>query len=409
MQALQKKIIFAQKPIMRKLLLFALLFCIAACGVKSTEKKLASGNYDAAIESAARNLQTNKDKKRKEEYIALLEHAYSKAKERDERNIALWAKDAKNPENLESIYNTYLRMNDRQDQIRPLLPLRLNSRNREAVFIFEDLSDEIVSSKASLAEYLYNDALYTLQNGSKMDARKAYSDLEFLLSLSPNYKNTQDLLSQAKFKGTDHVLVSTNNDTKVIIPADLQADLLNISTYGLDDKWTTYHNRRQPTKINYDFGLVINFKNILISPEQVKEKEFIKEKQVKDGEKKLLDANGNVVKDSLGNAIMVDKFKTIRLNIYEFRQLKTCQVTAKVDYVDLNGNQLLNSFPISSEYVFENVYAKSSGDRRAADDNYRSYFDQRAVPFPSNEQMVFDTGEDLKAKIKNIISRNRFR
>ena len=52
--------------------------------------------------------------------------------------------------------------------------------------------------------------------------------------------------------------------------------------------------------------MIVNFRQINISPEQVKEKQFIKEKQIKDGTKTLLDANGNVVKDSLGNPIKVD-------------------------------------------------------------------------------------------------------
>lgn len=393
---------------MRKITLLAFFVCLAACGVRNTEKRLASGNYDAAIESAAKNLRTNKDKKRKEEYIAILEQAFSKAKEQDERNIDLWAKDAKNPDNLDRIYKTYLRMNARQDKVRPLLPLKLNSRNREAVFVFEDLSDEIVSSKSALSEYLYNDAAYTLRNGSKMDARNAYSDLEYLQRINPGYKNTKDLLLEAQHKGTDYVLLSAKNETNVIIPQDLQRDLLNVSTYGLNEKWTAFHNNRQ-RDIDYDFGLVINFREILISPEQIKEKEFIKEKQIKDGLKTLVDDRGRVVRDSSGNAIKVDKFKTIKLNIYEFSQLKSCMVTAKVDYVDLANNQLLKTFPISSEFIFENVYAKSTGDRRAADESYRSFFDRKAVPFPSNEQMVYDTGEDLKAKIKSIISRNKFR
>ena len=44
-----------------------------------------------------------------------------------------------------------------------------------------------------------------------------------------------------------------------------------------------------------------------------KEKQFIKEKQIKDGVKTLLDSNGNVVKDSIGNPIKVDNFKTISI------------------------------------------------------------------------------------------------
>jgi len=30
------------------------------------------------------------------------------------------------------------------------------------------------------------------------------------------------------------------------------------------------------------------------------------------------------------------------------------------------------------------------------------------VPFPSNEQMVYDAGEDLKTNLRNILKRQRF-
>ena len=106
---------------------------------------------------------------------------------------------------------------------------------------------------------------------------------------------------------------------------------------------------------------------------------------------------------------MVDNLKTVTARIYEFRQFKSCQITAKVDYVNFRNNQLLQSFPLTSEFIFENIYSTYKGDRLAADDNYYSYFDRSPIPFPSTEQMVYDTGVDLKAKIKDIITRNRFR
>jgi hypothetical protein len=106
---------------------------------------------------------------------------------------------------------------------------------------------------------------------------------------------------------------------------------------------------------------------------------------------------------------MVDNLKTVTASIYEFRQFKSCQITAKIDYTNMRNNQLLKTFPLTSEYVFENIYATYQGDRRASDDNYFTYFDRRSVEFPNSEQMVYDTGEDLKAKLKGIISQNRFR
>lgn len=194
----------------------------------------------------------------------------------------------------------------------------------------------------------------------------------------------------------------------MIIPTRLQADLLDFSTYGLDDKWTVYHSKKQK-EIKYDFGMIVNFRQINISPEQVSEKQFTKERQVKDGEKPLLDAKGNQVKNDKGNVIMVDNLRTIAASVYEFKQVKSCQVTAKVDYVDNNTNQLIETFPINSVFVFENIYANYNGDKDALEPNYLRYFTQRAIPFPTNEQMVYDCGEDLKAKLKNVIVRNKFR
>ena len=105
----------------------------------------------------------------------------------------------------------------------------------------------------------------------------------------------------------------------------------------------------------------------------------------------------------------MDNFKTIRVNIYEFKQFKACQVTAKVDYIDFRSNQLIEAFPVSSEFTFEHIYATYNGDRNACDESYVSFFDRRSVAFPSNDQMVYDAGEDLKLKLKDIINRNKFR
>jgi hypothetical protein len=188
----------------------------------------------------------------------------------------------------------------------------------------------------------------------------------------------------------------------------LQNDLLDFKSYKLNDKWTVYHSVKQKD-IYYDYGMQINFRSILISPEQIKEREFIKERQVVDGQKKQLDANGRVVVDREGKPVMIDNLINARVNIYEVKQFKSCQITAKVDYIDNKTKQPIESFPITSEFVFENIYSTYKGDRRAADDNYYTYFDKRIMPFPSSEQMVYDTGEDLKAKINSVISRNSFR
>jgi hypothetical protein len=387
--------------------LLLLLIAVASCGVKKTQNLLNSGNYDAAINKAVANLRTNKDKKGKQDYIYLLEEAFAKAKERDLNAINLLAKDA-NPVQLEKLYTTYLLLNERQEKIKPLLPLPLIREGRNAIFPFDNYNDQIIDSKNALSAYLYANSKKLLLTEDKMNYRKAYDDLDYLNQINPNYKDVLSLMDKALFKGSDFVLVETRNQTNMIIPARLQNELLDFNTYGLNDKWTVYHTFKE-SDIKYDYGMIIRFTQLAISPEQINRREFVKERKVKEGTKKLLDDNGKEVLDKDGKVVMVDNFRNVTVRIFEFRQFKSCQVTAIVDYINYQNNRLVQSFPLTSESVFENIYATYKGDRRASEDNYYSYFDNRSILFPTNEQMVYDTAEDLKSKIKNIIIRNAFR
>lgn len=389
------------------ILLLSISFLISCSGVKRTQSLLSDGNYDAAINRSIESLKTNKTSKGKQDYVYLLEEAYAKAKDRDLREVEMLQKDG-NPANLEKIYNKYLQLNNRQERIRPLLPLPLLQEGRNAIFPFDDYSSQIVKTREALSKYLYDNSKALMKQNDKMSYRKAYDDFGYLNEINPGYKDIKSLMDEAHFKGTDFVHVYTKNETNMVIPARLQNDLLDFSTFGLNDKWTVYHNNRQKD-IKYDFAMIVNFRNINISPEQIKEREFVKEKQIADGKKPVLDAQGNPVKDAQGNTVMVDNMKTVRATIYEFKQFKACQITAKIDYIDFRTNQLIDAFPLSSEYVFEYIYANYNGDKNACDSDYLQYFGRRATPFPSNEQMVYDSGEDLKAKLKSIITRNKFR
>ncbi|AOZ98018.1 hypothetical protein [Flavobacterium commune] len=389
----------------KHLLLLITLIFITACGVKQTRNMLTSGNYDEAIDNAVNNLRSNKDKKGNQDYVYLLEEAFFKAKERDLNSLNLLEQD-KNPSNLEKIYNTYIQLDRRQEKIKPLLPLQLLKEGKNAKFSFDNYNKQIVESKNALSKYLYDNSKALLKSTNKMDIRKAYDDLEYLNQINPNYQNTLQLQEEALIKGRYYVTVALRNQTNMVIPVDLQNDLLDFNTLGMNDKWTIFHNTLQK-QIKYDYQIVVNFKDINITPEQIKEKEFVKEKIIKDGVKDLLDKNGKPVKDSLGKVIKVDNLKTIVIRIREFNQFKASQITANVDYIDFKNKQLLQSFPLTSESVFKNDYATYKGDKRATEESYYSYFNRKLVPFPSNEQMIYNTGEDLKSKLKGILVKNK--
>ncbi len=392
----------------KHLLLSGILLVLISCsGVKKTQRAVNTGNYLNAINIAAKKLSDNKSKKGNQSYILLLEDAFQKNTERELEHIAFLKKDG-NPANLEAIYKAYNNLNGIQEMIRPLLPLQIYEENRNARFSFENYGNDIVSTKEELSKYLYDNAVSLLNNASsKWDYRKSYDDFIYLNEINPGYSDSKTKMEEAYAKGLDYVKVGMINNSEKIIPAKLEEELLNFNTLGLEDKWTKYHTNAL-SNINYNYDMKVSFEQIDISPEQVSEKQIIKEKQIKDGYQYVLDNNGNVVKDSLGNKIKIDKFKTVTCNFYQFTQFKTAQVTGFVSYWDLDTKQQINSYPLTSEFVFEHVYANYDGDKRALDNDLVALLKLAAVPFPSNEQMVYDAGEDLKERLKGIITKHKF-
>ncbi|WP_347922060.1 hypothetical protein [Pontimicrobium sp. SW4] len=387
---------------MKKLLLLTVLLSvlISCSGRKQVEKAVNSGNYDQAIANALKKLETNKNKKRKQDYALMLRDAYYKVVERD-LNTIKHLKKGNNPELFTEIYELYLDLDARQEAIKPVLPLVVNGKT--IAFKFSDYSYDIVKSRNDAADYLYEKGLALLDTDNKANMREAYDVYRHIERIYPNYEDSRELMDEAHQRGINYVIVSIENQTQQIIPQRLEDDLLNFDTYGLNQFWTTYHANAN-ANIKYDFAMQLQLKRINISPERIKERQIVREKDVVDGWKYKLDSDGNVAKDTLGNDIKIDKIITVKAKYNEFVQTKSSQVIAEVVYTDLISNQTLDAFPIDSEFIFENVFARYRGDKRALTPEDLDIARNRQVPFPSNEQMVYDTGEDLKLKLKDIIS-----
>jgi hypothetical protein len=394
---------------MKKIILFILAFtCITSCSsVKNTQKAINDGNYQKAIDIAISNLKKNKFKKGNQPYVLMLEDAYVKANKRDVDQIKFLIKE-NNPDKIEGIYGLYEGLKSRQEIIKPLLPLYISELKREANFNFRNYDNEIITYKNKLSDYLYAKVKKLFNDDNKFAYREAYDDLNFLEKINPNFKDVRNLINLARERGLDYVIVTVKNQTQKFVPKRLQEDLLNFDTYGLNDLWTVYHGARNQN-INYDFALELNLRSIQVSPEQIREKEIIENKEIKDGYTFLLDDNGDYVLDKNGNKIKVDKMVNVRCRIYQFVQFKTVKVVAQVKYIDNYTKQIINTYPIASQFDFQHTYANYKGDKRAIEDEFIDLIELSRVPFPTNEQMIYDSGEDLKQKLKYIIVHNKFR
>ncbi|SHH44899.1 hypothetical protein [Winogradskyella jejuensis] len=381
-------------------LLFVSVAFLVSCGSKKkVERALTSGNYNEAIAKSINKLSANKEAKRKQDYILLLKDAYDKANERDINAIAKF-KANNNPEYYKRIYETYIALEQRQNAVNPLLPLRINGR--EVFFKMENYTNEIISARDNVSDHLYEKGIALLESDDKFQIRKAYNTLAYIEDINPNYEKTRDLMQEAHERGTAHVIVAIENRSNQVIPRRLEDALLDFDTYGLDQFWTSYH-AVESTDVNYDYAMQLQLSRINISPEQVREREVLRQREIKDGWQYKLDGAGNVMKDSLGNDIKEDKIITVRARLFETQQYKQSEILASVVLTDLKANETVEQFNLDSGFVFEHFYATFRGDRRALNSDDRNLLRNRPVPFPSNEQMVFDSGEDLKIRLKDII------
>ena len=273
---------------------------------------------------------------------------------------------------------------------------------------FNDYTNAIVDYRYKVSDYMIDKGIALLDSGDKYDAREAYDIFRYIERINPNFEETRDLMVEAHEKGIDHVIVNIENRTHQIIPKRLEVELLDFDTYGLDQFWTAYHASKDES-ITYDYAMQLQLKRILISPEELREKQLVRERQIVDGWEYQLDNNGNVMKDTLGNDIKIDKIINVRARFSEFSQFKSTQVLADVVYTDLRTNRVLDAFPIDTEFVFENRFGVYRGDERALNNNDRALLRQRRVHFPTDDQMVYDSGENLKLQLKKIINSYRLR
>ena len=391
----------------RTITLVLAIFTLWGCNsVKRNQKFLAQGNYDQAIFLAVKKLKKGKTSSKNDMHIELLQQAFVKAVEDDERRINFLEKDNQ-PFHSKEIYFRYLDLRERQDLLRPLLPLT-NSQGKTAKFKLKDYSNDILVAKDNYIAYSYNEARQYLDRNTTLDARTAYNIYCEIEELQSNYEDVRQLKDEARFLGTDFVHVELRNRSGQIIPGRLERELLNFDTYDLDDFWTEYHENKRGD-IDYQFGIRMNFNEIAISPERISETEYRRRKEIKDGWRYKLDRDGNVMKDSLGNDIKIDNYITVTARVMYTTQTKSVLVGGNVLYRDLVQARDMGNHPLASEFIFENEFAKFRGDERALTDEDLKFLEYDFIPFPTNEQMVLDAGDDIKHRLKDILKNNSLR
>jgi len=379
--------------------LFLVLLIVSGCG--SSKKQLQRGNYDAAIEKAVKKLRKNPGS---EDDILILDRSYNVANEQNIERINFLRLEG-NPGTWDEILTLYSRLKNRQTLVRTVLPLKLSTRTVNYEYNNYDL--EIVEAKQKAAEYYFAHGKQIMENDTKEAYRQAYYEFQKAKEYWGDYENIDDLLAETRYKGMSRVLVTVENKTHLKLSKEFEEDLLAINHQRLNSEWVEYHTRHLDDNIDYDYLSFINLKIIDVSPELVKETDRIEKKEIDDGWQYVLDKNGNVMKDSVGNDIKLKKYKTLTCTVIETVQQKSVHIEGDVEIIQTNPRRLLKKDPIGAETFFEHHSARAIGNIEALSSESRKIVESDPVPFPHDFDMIFQCSETLKLAIRDILYMNR--
>jgi hypothetical protein len=359
-----------------------------------------SGNYAETIEVAQRRL-TGKQKKNPK-LVAALEKAVNQANERDVTRAAYLCEGA-TPDwiRIHSIYDDIKR---RQDALRPLLPL-VDKNGRKANFRFVRVEPLLTKAASEAAEQIYAEARVDLEAGRRGDkaaARRAYAGFERTERYHRDYRDSYRLAREAEQLGRVYVTVEITNQSDTYLPAGFEAELLRMRTADMDDRWRVFDFQPQPDR-SYDYAARIVIRDIAVSPERLSERSYLDEKEITDGEEYVLDQNGNVAKDTLGNDITRPRRVVIRAEVLEVLQQKTAIVSGSMQLYDLRRRRVVDEEDLTAEAIFAHYASTFRGDERALSRDSRRRIGNSPRSFPSNEDLILDAVAVLKPQLRERI------
>ena len=381
------------KNIATPFFVFFLLMTFISC--TSIEKLVDSGQYDKAIYISTNKLSGAKVKK--VEYVKGLETAFKKATDRDMAFVEK-LKNEGNPESWETILSVYATISNRQESIRPLLPLT-DENGKKANFLFVNTNDLEKEAKEQTINFLYSSAKDFLQEArstkDRIPARKAYDALLRLKNYSARFMDVPQLEREARELGITKILVNVQNYSQAVFPAGLEDEILRLGFRDLDREWQKFDAYPERNR-EYDLGITLILSNVQVSPGAVSEKSFSEKKEIPDGFQYLLDEKGNVKKDTAGNDIKLPKNKVIEAQILEVFQSKSAGLSGRLEVIDLHTKGVRESRDINAVASFENRAASFKGDERALTEDTKKRLGNRPAVFPTDAILLLEAARKLR-------------
>lgn len=372
------------------------LLLLNGCG-NSSLRYLQKGLYDKSIEKAVKKLLKNPENTHE---IEILLQAYNTANQKDKSEIEQ-LKYSGQPDIWYKIYTLFNNLNSRQEKVGTISKNVLNKISYQHI----NYNSDIAESKKKAAEYFYAHAKLLLLKNNKYDARIAYEELNNVQSIYQNFRDVNELINQAYEAGCTYVLFQFEKNTSHYVTNFWKNDFSGRNLSELNRKWVTFHDNPD-NRYFYNYLVIARLKYVDITPESINRYFYDESKRVTDGWEYMLDKNGNVMKDSLGNDIKIARYKTISCKVTETVQYKSCRLQGELIFINNNENKTIKKTGLNSEWIFQNSYITVFGDLSALSTKTQEKLGNSYIVFPSENEMIFNAGIGFNNSIKETINRN---
>jgi hypothetical protein len=384
--------------VMKHLYIIFLIFISNAASGNKALRALKNGEYGKAFELSYLKVQ---QKTWRNSFTHILEDAYQKANTKDYLEIQkLYT--LQNNKDYERIYNLFTQIKRRQDMVKVLGKVKHQKTNTDVTFAMIDCDQALQDYKQKTIEYKWNTANELLHKKDRFEARKANQLLHEIQKLEHGYLNSIELIEQSNSWGNSYVIIHINNKSNMAIPKQFEEKLLNLNLQDLYKPWIIYHTNVQPN-IEYHYSIDLDIEQINISGNNMNTNHYLQTQIIKDGFMNQQDANGNDILDSLGNATLVEKFKTLEANIAEYTQSRSAQISGKITIKDNKNNEIVKKEPITYNYNWMHNYIEFQGDKDALDSATLPLTYQFHSAYPNDEVMLNYADYGLKQQFKNVV------
>ena len=363
---------------MKKALLFFIPVTLAIYygSCSSGKNAYEHGNYYTAVLEAVERLRSKPDHKKSKQVLSLSYSAAINLLETETQNrIASndnnkWRVAVDNYSKINRLYEEILR----SPGAMRVIPNPVNK--------FEELKD--VKQKAAAESYELG--LQAMLKNTREDSKQAYFYFRDANNLSPEYRESIELSTQAKFDATLKVIVQpvlinrTNWDFEPVLFGYRRNEFVRFYT-------PQEAQAEELKRIDQYMELVVEGYSESL-PSISKRTQEVKD-SVKTGEKKV-------------NNVTVPIYKDVSAKVTTFTKTVRGTGTLTLSIADGSSKAVIQSLPVRSEQTWTSEWAIYTGDIRALSKNLKE-ITQRREPFLSGSYLRDQVRQDLSNRLANTI------